>query len=227
MTKSWWVLIRNLLILLAVIGAFAYSAFPIAFPLGLLSKPEGRVGVFLVGSIFGELAALFVLTRFLKRGGVSLNFLGLWQPTTKLALLSGVIVALVYSGITALNPRVGHGMLQISILKILAIVAALVAGVVEEVIFRGYVMTTLLHMGYGNVVQVMVCGITFALAHLYGFASPVAFLTAQGSTFFLGIMLGIVYLIGRRSLTPVIVSHALTDMIIEPALLLSFFTVIK
>jgi membrane protease YdiL (CAAX protease family) len=227
MTKSWWGLIRNLLILLAVIGSFAYSAFPIALPLGLLSKPEGRAGVFLVGSIFGELAAMFVLVRFLKRSGGNLNDLGFRQPTTRLALLSGVFVALVYSGWTALNPHVGPGMLQLSILKIPAIVAALVAGVVEEVIFRGYVMTTLLQMGYGNVVQVLVGGITFALAHLYGFTSPEAFLITQGSTFILGIMLGIIYLIGRRSLTPVIVSHALTDMIIEPALLLTFFTVIK
>jgi hypothetical protein len=31
------------------------------------------------------------------------------------------------------------------------------------------------------------------------------------------------YVIGKRSLTPVIISHALIDIIIEPWLLLSFF----
>ena len=42
-------------------------------------------------------------------------------------------------------------------------------------------------------------------------------------TFVLGVALAITYAIGKRSLTPVIISHALIDVIIEPWLLLSFF----
>jgi hypothetical protein len=41
------------------------------------------------------------------------------------------------------------------------------------------------------------------------------------------VALGAVYLLGKRSLTPAILSHTLTDMIIEPALLLAFFAVIQ
>jgi membrane protease YdiL (CAAX protease family) len=40
-----------------------------------------------------------------------------------------------------------------------------VAGLVEETICRGYVMTTLGRMGYGLVVQVLLSGLFFALVH--------------------------------------------------------------
>lgn len=112
-----------------------------------------------------------------------------------------------------------------SYIKGLAIVAALVASMVEEIIFHGFVMTTLKQMNPGNLVQVLLSGLFFALAHVYGiFTSPLTLLTTQGFTFLLGVALATVYLIGKRSPTPTIMGHALTDLIIEPALLLFFFT---
>ncbi len=38
-----------------------------------------------------------------------------------------------------------------------------------------------------------------------------------------GVALAITYSVGKRSLTPVIISHALIDMVIEPWLFESFF----
>ena len=107
--------------------------------------------------------------------------------------------------------------------ELLAIGAAVVAGLVEETIFRGYVMTTLGRMGYGLMVQVLLSGLFFALVHFYAFAAPLSVLLVQGLTFVLGVALAITYAIGKRSLTPVNISHALIDVIIEPWLLLSFF----
>ena len=99
----------------------------------------------------------------------------------------------------------------------------MVAGLVEETIFRGYVMTTLGRMGYGLVVQVLLSGLFFALAHFYAFANPLSLLVVRGFTFLLGVALAMTYVIGKRSLTPVIISHTLIDMAIEPWLLLGFF----
>lgn len=62
---SWWHPIRNLLIVLAVIGGFSYLAFPLAAPLGLMAHPETRLAVFLVGSIVIELAVFGVLVLLL------------------------------------------------------------------------------------------------------------------------------------------------------------------
>lgn len=171
----------------------------------------------------GEMVALLVLVWLLGRRGERLGDLGWGRPTTWQAILLGIVVALAYSAVTALNPAVGTNLLQVSPLKALAIIAALVAGIVEEVVFRGYAMTALSRMGYGSLVQVSASGIAFAAAHLYGFASPATFLATQGFTLVLGITLGIIYVVGRRSLTPVIVSHTLIDAIVEPWLLLRFF----
>jgi hypothetical protein len=62
------------------------------------------------------------------------------------------------------------------------------------------------------------------LRNFYGFVSRAALLATFGATFVLGTALAITYLVGKRSLTPVIVSHVLVDLVIEPWLLLGFFT---
>ncbi|HEU0028289.1 MAG TPA: CPBP family intramembrane glutamic endopeptidase [Ktedonobacterales bacterium] len=222
---SWGRLIATLALLLAIIGAISYGAFAVAYPFGWLARPETRLATFLIGAIVGELAALGALIGLLRRRGTGLRALGLGKPATWRGLALGLAVAIVYAGLTAaLNPTVGPNLLKLTFLKGLAIVAALVAGLVEETIFRGYVMTSLQQMGRGRVAQVLVSGAAFAIAHFYGFVSPTAILTTFGFTFLLGAALAITYLVSRRSLTPVIVSHTLIDIVIEPWLLLGFFT---
>lgn len=88
----------------------------------------------------------------------------------------------MYSGYTALNPGVGHHLLDFSLLKLLAIGAAIVAGLVEEIVFRGYVITTLGRMGYGLVVQVLLSWLFFAFFHLYVFTNLLTILIVQGLT---------------------------------------------
>jgi membrane protease YdiL (CAAX protease family) len=221
--SAWWQLVRDLLLMLAIIGGVAYAAFPIALPFGFLSDPESRLGVFLVGSICGEAAAFGVLVWLLHRRGPSLSALGWGRPATPLAWVLGLIVAIVYSAITSLNPSVGPNLLRFTPLKFLALAAAAVAGIVEETIFRGYVIRSLSQMGYANATQACVSGAIFALAHVYAFTSPLSILVTIGYTFAFGAALAAVYLIAKRSLTPVIGAHFLTDAVIEPWLLLSFF----
>jgi membrane protease YdiL (CAAX protease family) len=222
---SWGQVIGTLLLLLAIIGAISYGAFVVAAPFGWLVHPETRLVTFLLGAIVGELAALSALAWFLRRRGASLRALGLGKATTWRGMLLGLVVASVYSGLTAVfNPAVGRNLLQFTELKGLAVIAALVAGLVEETIFRGYLMTSLEQMGRGRVAQVLVSAVAFAAAHFYGFVSPGPLLATFGATFILGAALAVTYLIGKRSLTPVITSHTLIDMVIEPWLLLGFFT---
>lgn len=220
---SWKQLVGTLLLLLAVIGVVSYGAFVVAYPFGWLAHPETRVATFLVGAILGELAALAVLIRLLHHRSVNMRTLGLGKSTNWRGITVGLVVAFIYIGFTALNPSVGSHLLQLTLLKGLAMVAALVAGLVEETIFRGYLMTSLNAMGRGRVTQVLVSGVVFAAAHFYGFVSPVALLVTFGATFALGVGLAVTYIVGNRSLTPVIVSHALVDLVIEPWLLLGFF----
>jgi len=220
--ESWGLLIRNVFILLAIIGGLSYGAFLVALPFGWLARPESRLAVFLVGASCGELAALGALMRLLK-GHLDLRDRGWGKPTTWQAMLLGLLVAAAYAAVTALNPAVGSNLLRVSGLKALALGAAVVAGVVEEVIFRGYVMTALARMGQSAFVQVVFSAALFAAAHIYGFTTPAAWLASEGFTFVLGLALGVVYLVGRRSLTPVIVGHVMIDALIEPWLLLGLF----
>lgn len=220
---SWKSILGTILLMLMIIGAISYGAFFVAAPFGWLSSPERRLAVFLSGAIVGELVALGVLTWLLHRHDVTLRQLGLGRATNWRGIALGLLVALAISGLTLLNPAVGPNVLRFSLLKVLALVAALVAGLVEEVIFRGYLMTALAWKGRGRVTQVMLSGLLFALAHLYGIGSPLVLLTTWGSTFILGVGLALTYLVGKRSLTPVIIGHALVDAIIEPWLLLGFF----
>jgi membrane protease YdiL (CAAX protease family) len=160
-------MIGVLALMLAIIGVFSYGAFVVAAPLGWLAQPQSRVAVFLGGAMIGELAAFGALAGLLRRRGQSLRTLGLGKRTNWRGLVLALLVAGVYCAITALNPAVGSHLTQFIPLKLLAVVAALVAGLVEETIFRGYVMTTLAASRRGPVAQVVVSGVCFAIAHFY------------------------------------------------------------
>lgn len=212
---SWPRLLGTLLLLMLVI-AVTVTAVMVAWPYDPGAAPERFVAVLFAGAAVGELLALGLLVWLLRRRGVTLADLGLGRPTTRGALGLGILVALVYAGFTAaMNPAVAQNALAPTGLKLLAIAATvLIAGVVEELIFRGYVMTTLASMGHGRAVQVLVSGVTYALAHP---TAPLAILF----TGVLGSAFALVYLLGNRSLTPVIVAHMLVNLIIEPGLFLS------
>lgn len=93
-----------------------------------------------------------------------------------------------------------------------ALVLGTTAGFCEEVLFRAFLMTEFAEAGYGKAVQVLVPGVAFGLAHA-GYLNQ-GFLVWLGiavPTAFLGMMWGIAYLLGRRSLVPTIVAHFLND----------------
>lgn len=105
-------------------------------------------------------------------------------------------------------------------LKLVAVLAALCAGIVEEVIFRRLVMDLLADGGYGSVIQIVASALSFGLAHaVWGFKSWRAAVNAILSTTILGAALAIVYIVGDRSLAPCVVAHVLISALIEPGLM--------
>jgi len=86
-------------------------------------------------------------------------------------------------------------------------------GVVEEVIFRGYLLTGLLAYGVrkdkANVIQ----SIIFGLVHIYGSKDiSIIVILSTSLQMFLGFIFGKIYL-RTKSLTPGIILHALIDTI--------------
>ncbi len=113
---------------------------------------------------------------------------------------------------------------EISLLKLLGILAALIGGIVEEVFFRRWLMDMLMLRGVETILQVIISGVAFGLAHSawFLFKGDIQFtIPAILSTTVLGILLGIIYLMGDRNVGPCIYAHVLINIIIEPWLILS------
>lgn len=111
---------------------------------------------------------------------------------------------------------------EISLFKLIGFLA-IVGGILEEVVFRRWLMDLLHGFDYGIIIQIVISGLAFGLAHvMWGlFGGERKFLKgAFISTTILGFAYAIVYLLGNRNVGPCIISHSFINMIIEPWLLL-------
>lgn len=112
---------------------------------------------------------------------------------------------------------------EISVFKLVGLFA-IVGGILEEVVFRRWLMDLLLSWGFGIVFQIIISGFAFGAAHIIwgllgkdkGFSTG-----AFTSTTILGFLFAVVYLIGNRNIGPCIISHSLINIIIEPWLMLA------
>jgi uncharacterized protein len=154
--------------------------------------------------------------------------LGLERETIAppLAWILAAIIAVAYVFYTMKAiPLVLTKQKEISLFKLLGILAALVGGIVEEVFFRRWIMDHFMSGGFAPILQVVISGVAFGLAH-----TSWTLLTKRGikvtlpaiiSTSILGIFLAIIYLVGGRNLGPCIFAHVLINIVIEPWLMLS------
>lgn len=142
-----------------------------------------------------------------------------------LAWIIATITAIAYVMYTMkVIPLVFAKQKEISLFKLLGILLALVGGIVEEVFFRRWLMDMLMSRGTSPILQVIISGFAFGLAHTI-------WILAKGdlkftfpailSTSVLGLLLAIIYLVGERNLGPCIYAHVLINSVIEPWLMLS------
>jgi hypothetical protein len=196
---------------------------------GHLTTLRGRTLLTLSGSALGEMLVLIALILFLRSRGRTLRWLGLWQPAPLVGWLSAFIVTalyvlLVFAGIL----RGGAARLgEMSAFHLYgSLLAACSAGFVEEIFFRGFVMTELKDAGFGRLVQVLASGLLFGFAHVgWGLLSPghhaAVLIGSMVTTAVLGALYAVAYLASRRSLMPVIAGHFAMDLLIEPWLVLT------
>jgi uncharacterized protein len=122
-------------------------------------------------------------------------------------------------------PFVASMQREISLFKLLGILSAVVGGIVEEVFFRRWIMDNFMSGGFNPILQVVISGVAFGLAHtswtLLAKRDFKVTLPAIISTSILGIFLAIIYLAGGRNLGPCIFAHVLINIVIEPWLMLS------
>lgn len=188
-----------------------------SFPVAAYGYPEQRFFFWFSAGVIVEWLFVVGLWFLLRRRRSSFAAMGVWRFGTWPAWVLAVsLAALSIASNLRLFPRMGipissaffpHGFHLFA-----ALVLGVTAGFCEEVLFRGFLMTQFAEAGYGKVMQVLVPGAAFGLAHA-GYLNQ-GFLVWLGiavPTAFLGMMWGIAYLLGRRSLVPTMVAHFLND----------------
>ncbi|MBN2501321.1 MAG: CPBP family intramembrane metalloprotease [Anaerolineales bacterium] len=160
-----------------------------------------------------------IIALILKMSGMRLkellNFVGLGAPSRPWANVVGALLGLVWgmlflSSIFQFDPNVNIA--EISGIRILAAVIAAIGALLEDVVTRGYVMNKLRDIDVPGWMQVVIGAVLFALYHtvwgfnIYSFIFSIVY----------GLMLGGLYLWGKRSLTAVILGHSLAVLISEP-----------
>lgn len=166
----------------------------------------------------------FVMVNLLSNPTGFISYLGFTKghSGTTLGWVLALMTAVLYSYSASQISEVKYHMFRIDALKLLSIVAAVFAGITEEVIYRKWVMDFLDAREYSIVIQILASGLAFGVVHLiWGIKHIKAGINAFLSTFLLGAALAIVYTVSERSLAPCIVAHIVVTALIEPGMLIA------
>lgn len=177
--------------------------------------------------VWFELAGMFAVLRL---RGQRFADLGWGRPARLWGWLAAIIVFAIYVGFASMGPML-KGMPVFTDWSMFRIAMALgigiSAGFCEEAIFRGFVMRQAADAKLSVTIQILLSAILFGLAHGgWGAVGPggnfniVAAIGATVSTAILGLLLAIAFVVGKRSLTPVMFAHGLIDVVMEPWLIL-------
>jgi membrane protease YdiL (CAAX protease family) len=179
----------------------------------------------LEGSITGVLlwflvAFLIILAVVYRMNGSTsigefLKSSGLGAPSGIGANIAGLILGIVWallflSSILQFDPDAN--LTQINGFRILTALLAAGGALLEDLITRSFMMNQLHKIGSSKWVQLIVPALIFALYHtIWGF-NPFSFVFSV----VYGLLLGGLFLWGKRSLTPVILAHSLVVLLSEP-----------
>jgi membrane protease YdiL (CAAX protease family) len=121
-------------------------------------------------------------------------------------------------------PSVREHQREISGFKLIGVVAAFASGIMEEVVFRRWLMDMTMAQGIGDFGQVLVSGVVFGLAHLAWITFSVErrfSFHAAAATTLAGWALAAIYLLAGRNLGPCIAAHTAINLVVEPWLVLA------
>jgi membrane protease YdiL (CAAX protease family) len=178
---------------------------------------EGSITGVLIWFWVAFLIILAVVYRMSKSTSIRefLTSHGLGAPSGIGANIAGLILGIVWallflSSILQFDPDAN--LTQINGFRILTALLAAGGALHEDLITRSFLMNQLHKIGSSKWVQLVVPALIFALYHtIWGF-------NAFSFVFSLvyGLLLGGLFLWGKRSLTPVILGHSLVVLISEP-----------
>ena len=113
---------------------------------------------------------------------------------------------------------------RLSPYKLLALVIAIPSSILEEVFFRSSLMNLVATYHQGVIVQVLVSGFAFGIAHsFWGIRGGMsAVYGAVRSTTLLGLALAVVFVVAGRIVFPCVVAHFIINLVLEPWLLYAY-----
>jgi len=180
-----------------------------------------------------SLAIIYGVVVWLRRNNRSIKELGWGKPTNWVAVVIGVVFALgLASWIRMNNRRLGveFNLWEISLVRIVGVVGTVAGAFAEEIAMRGFIMTELNRVKVKTWLQILVSSLCFATYHSLYFLvveyHPIFFAYTMGWCIFMGCIFSGMYVLGRRSLTPSIVSHGLANLIVEPWHIMTFLTIL-
>jgi len=189
----------------------------LSFSAAVHGSAEQRFLFWILGGGIVEWGFVAVVWFVLRTRGSSFKGIGVWR----LGRWPGWVMALLFAALSIGSnlrflPRmhipISYAFMPPGFHLVAALLMGITAGFCEEVLFRAFLMTEFANASYGNVMQVLMPGVAFGLAHAgYLNQGLLTWLGIMLPTAFLGMMWGIAYLLGRRGLLPVMVAHFLND----------------
>jgi len=207
----------------------AAKLIKLSIPAATNGSPGERFLWWITGPAIAEWLFVLGVVLVLHQRQLSLKDIGVWRVGSRKAWVFALAFgALSIGGNLRFLPRMGIPISAAFFPQGFHLAAALMMGITagfcEEVLFRAFLMTEFANAGYRKVAQVLIPGAAFGLSHA-GYLNQ-GFLPWLGiavPTAFLGMLWGVAYLLGRRSLVPAIVAHFLNDATALPWI--SFFMV--
>lgn len=170
-----------------------------------------------LGGVIVEWVFVAVVWFALRERGSTFKDIGVWRfgtwPAWVLALLiAGLSISSNLRFLPRMHIPISYAFMPPGFHLVASLLLGITAGFCEEVLFRAFLMSEFAKAGYGKVIQVLMPGMAFGLAHAgYLNQGLLPWLGIMLPTAFLGMVWGIAYLLGRRSLVPVVFAHFLND----------------
>lgn len=161
--------------------------------------------------------SVLVVVFFLRQGGATVSTIGLKTPTTWVSAVFGILLLLgvgflvfrVYSSHGDVLTPIGAKLPQYvstTFERGCWIAISLSAGFCEELVYRGFGIAALKHLGVPLWGAIIASSISFTFIHGIG---PVPFMASH---FLFGIVMSLIYVMSKR-LLPVMVIHAGSDLL--------------
>lgn len=186
-------------------------------PAAVHGSPASRFLLWILAGLIVEWSFVMALWFIVRSRHSSFRDLGVWSLGTWPAWVLALLFAALSIGsnlrfLPRMHIPISNAFFPHGFHLVAALLMGITAGFCEEILFRAFLMSEFAEAGYNRAMQVLISGVAFGLAHA-GYLNQGLFvwLGIMLPTAFLGMMWGIAYLLGRRSLVPTMVAHFLND----------------